>query len=600
MSTKVLIAHGSTQRLKRAVADLQAHGFEVAATPDGGDAFARFFEESPDVVLSSESLPGLSGVNFARMVRSQSPTTPLFLLVEGEPGPELAGFQTLPDPLDVEALCRAIPDLIPVAPPAGLAAPARATTTVEVFTLAALKRFQRGSHLLALLDEAGVARMARMAEQRLSADGERILRQGEPGDSFYLVVEGQVRVTLREQDDAEVARIGEGGFFGEMALLSDQPRQASVWSVGATTLLRFGRHEFLPMLDAYPSMRELLSGVALERSEENLWSVLLADDEVQQSLAGLGDDAPTPTPELDTAVADLLAAEQAAVAELSATSGTGEDRTDFVAENEGTRDSSAAQKGKAVGRASQHSDARGEFQALRAPPSPGALAVLGARLRGLTREAPREAFVFVGATGFVVGIIVTLVAAGMMTRRDGPATLAVNAVAEDEAGSVGAAGAAIEEADEEAAGGTEDDGVGESESEPKAAQRPEGDLRPLSDVERKELRKQLFASYRAKDYAGAIEVGHSLRSAAKIDWEAEFLIAEAERAAGANGEALASYLAFIEKYPTNVYADDARFWAAEILLGQGKKAEAKVLYQRILASPKTRYRSSAESRLGEL
>lgn len=129
--------------------------------------------------------------------------------------------------------------------------------------------------------------MARIAQQQVRSDGDQIIKQGEPGDGFYVVVEGQVRVTLAETGDTEVARITEGGFFGEMALLSDQRRSASVWSIGTTTLLFFIREHFLPILTTNPRLRELLGGVASKREEDNLWSVLFGDDEVQQTIAEL-------------------------------------------------------------------------------------------------------------------------------------------------------------------------------------------------------------------------------------------------------------------------------------------------------------------------
>lgn len=292
--TTVLIAHGNTLHLRDGVEALQELGLEVTATPDGGDAFARFFEESPAVVVCSAVLPSLSGPNFARMVRSQSPETPVVILGEVDPGEQLDGVHLLPDPLDVDRLRETLGEaLIPL--PSQKAArveeesPQRGPT--EVFVLAALRRFQRDNNLLALLDDAGIQKMARIAEHRVREDGERLIQQGDSGDGFYFLVEGQVKVTLAEKDDAEVARIRAGGFFGEMALLSDRPRSASVWAVGPVTLLWFQRDRFVPLLDDYQMLQEVLSGVALKRTEENLWRVLFDDADVQKSLEEISADA---------------------------------------------------------------------------------------------------------------------------------------------------------------------------------------------------------------------------------------------------------------------------------------------------------------------
>jgi hypothetical protein len=132
-------------------------------------------------------------------------------------------------------------------------------------------------------------RLANIAQHQVYEDNQQVVAEGDPGNGFYLVVEGQVRVTLADKENKEVARINPGGFFGEMAMLANSKRSASVWTVGSTTLLWFEREAFMPLLDVYPTMREILSGVALQRAEENLWRVLFEDEEVQQSLASLGD-----------------------------------------------------------------------------------------------------------------------------------------------------------------------------------------------------------------------------------------------------------------------------------------------------------------------
>jgi len=76
MPGKVLIALGDPSQLNEAVEGLLGAGYEVVATPDGGDAFARFFEEEPDLVICSAALPVLDGRSFARMICSQAPSIP--------------------------------------------------------------------------------------------------------------------------------------------------------------------------------------------------------------------------------------------------------------------------------------------------------------------------------------------------------------------------------------------------------------------------------------------------------------------------------------------------------------------------------------------
>lgn len=72
----------------------------------------------------------------------------------------------------------------------------------------------------------------RVAMREMSA-GEVILREGEPGGALYVVADGAVRVT---SDGRELARLQAGAFFGELGLLTDEPRSATVTSDGCTLL----------------------------------------------------------------------------------------------------------------------------------------------------------------------------------------------------------------------------------------------------------------------------------------------------------------------------------------------------------------------------
>ncbi len=75
--------------------------------------------------------------------------------------------------------------------------------------------------------------------------GEIVVRQGAPADKFFIVVEGAVEV-VREVAGAEetVASLGKGNFFGEMAIMRDSPRAASVRTTEPTKLLSLDRESF--------------------------------------------------------------------------------------------------------------------------------------------------------------------------------------------------------------------------------------------------------------------------------------------------------------------------------------------------------------------
>ena len=76
---------------------------------------------------------------------------------------------------------------------------------------------------------------------RMYAPGDQMIRQGEPGDAFYVVGSGQVRV---ERDGRPVATLGRGDHFGELALLNDVPRNASVTTIAPTRAFRLDREGF--------------------------------------------------------------------------------------------------------------------------------------------------------------------------------------------------------------------------------------------------------------------------------------------------------------------------------------------------------------------
>jgi len=71
--------------------------------------------------------------------------------------------------------------------------------------------------------------------------GKTLFREGEPGDALYVIVEGEVSVQAEGPPRVEMARLGPGAFIGEVALMTDQPRSATVAAVQPSELLRMDR-----------------------------------------------------------------------------------------------------------------------------------------------------------------------------------------------------------------------------------------------------------------------------------------------------------------------------------------------------------------------
>jgi CRP-like cAMP-binding protein len=110
-----------------------------------------------------------------------------------------------------------------------------------------------------------------------AADGDVVFREGDPGSAFYFVAAGEVRVVAggkpldgRPTRAVELTRLLEGALFGEMALMTDQPRTASIQVVGEADLLEVSRAAVGELIRAVPVLAERLDRFARERLLKNL------------------------------------------------------------------------------------------------------------------------------------------------------------------------------------------------------------------------------------------------------------------------------------------------------------------------------------------
>ena len=74
------------------------------------------------------------------------------------------------------------------------------------------------------------AKLVSALESKVFDGDEVIIQQGDVGDAFFIIQKGEV-VVVKDRD--EVAKLGKGAYFGERALLNDEPRAASVVAVGS-------------------------------------------------------------------------------------------------------------------------------------------------------------------------------------------------------------------------------------------------------------------------------------------------------------------------------------------------------------------------------
>jgi putative ABC transport system ATP-binding protein len=122
--------------------------------------------------------------------------------------------------------------------------------------------FLRPIELFRSLTPQQLTDVAEKMTKRHYAAGETIIREGEPGEEFFLVSEGEVEV---DRADREVARLGPGDFFGEVALISGEPRNATVKAVDGVDTYVLGKEDFQTALATSQSFRDQLYRVYFMR-----------------------------------------------------------------------------------------------------------------------------------------------------------------------------------------------------------------------------------------------------------------------------------------------------------------------------------------------
>jgi ATP-binding cassette subfamily B protein len=102
------------------------------------------------------------------------------------------------------------------------------------------------------------------------APGHEVIQQDTPGDRFYIIARGTVSVRRRDQgDDVEIARLHHGDTFGEAALLSSAPRNATVLTITDCVFLSLDRARFNRWLDRDPGSRARLESQAKSRASSS-------------------------------------------------------------------------------------------------------------------------------------------------------------------------------------------------------------------------------------------------------------------------------------------------------------------------------------------
>ena len=102
---------------------------------------------------------------------------------------------------------------------------------------------------------------------RRAEPGERLIRAGDKADVIYFISSGEVEVSPRGRQDK--IKLQAGAFFGEMALLSGEPRSADVTALDFCKFLTLSRRDFRRLLKKHPTMRQQILYRAAERDGMN-------------------------------------------------------------------------------------------------------------------------------------------------------------------------------------------------------------------------------------------------------------------------------------------------------------------------------------------
>jgi small-conductance mechanosensitive channel/CRP-like cAMP-binding protein len=129
------------------------------------------------------------------------------------------------------------------------------------------ERLLSGVDLFATLTAEQRREIASATTSHVYGSGEAVVRQGEAGHSMFIVGSGQVRVVL-EPDRREVATIDRGGYFGEMSLLTGEPRTATVVARGDAVVVEIDAELFRQLGARHPHTIEQIGVVAVTRRSE--------------------------------------------------------------------------------------------------------------------------------------------------------------------------------------------------------------------------------------------------------------------------------------------------------------------------------------------
>lgn len=144
------------------------------------------------------------------------------------------------------------------------------------------KELLRTVPLFSELADADITSLGRLASRRRYPKDTVVFFENEEGDFFFIIVEGRIKVTILGDDGREIilSMLGPGDFFGEMALLDNEPRSATAIAVEESELLSLHRTDFQGVIGDNPAISAALIKVLsarLRRANHQISTLALLD-----------------------------------------------------------------------------------------------------------------------------------------------------------------------------------------------------------------------------------------------------------------------------------------------------------------------------------
>src|SRR3990170_8812476 len=132
------------------------------------------------------------------------------------------------------------------------------------------------------LTDGDITSLAKLSSRRRFPKDTVVFFENEEGDSVFMILEGRIKVTILGDDGREIilSMLGPGDFFGEMALLDNEPRSATAIAVEESELLSLHRTDFQTVIGDNPAISSALIKVLtarLRRANHQISTLALLD-----------------------------------------------------------------------------------------------------------------------------------------------------------------------------------------------------------------------------------------------------------------------------------------------------------------------------------